>query len=94
MRRLVAAAMFVLLTVLAGGDPLLCPDGCNDDAPQQAGVPAPSHADCLACRNALSTAVPAFDLAPDGIVEETPPTVVAGTLFLEPASIDHPPRIG
>lgn len=94
MKRFVAAVMFVLLATLAGGDPLLCPDGCNDDAQQQAGAPSPSHADCLACRNALSTALPAFDLSPDGIVQTNDQRVPQATVYLEPASIDHPPRVG
>ena len=94
MQRLVAAAMLVLLAALACADPLVCPDGCNDDAQQQAGAPAPTHADCLACRNAISTAQPAFDLSPDGMAQANDQSVPPGTLYLEPASIDHPPRVG
>ena len=94
MQRLVAAAMLVLLAALACADPLVCPDGCNDDAQQQAGAPAPTHADCLACRNAISTAQPAFDLSPGGMAQANVQSVPPGTLYLEPASIDHPPRVG
>jgi hypothetical protein len=94
MRRLLAAFTVVVLTTLACSDPLFCPDGCTDEPAQQAGTaaPQPAHGDCLACRSALSTALPLFELIPGDRTDPgdraLPPRIPDST----PRSIDHPPR--
>jgi len=92
MRRRLAALMLVLLATLACSDPLLCPDGCTDEPRQQASAPATPHADCLACRHAISTALPAFDLTPGGFAEPSDQSLPQLTPDSIPLSIDHPPR--
>ena len=92
MRRLLAAFMLVVTSLAAGSDPLLCPDGCTDDSAQQASTPAPAHADCLACRNAISTALPKFDLTAGGFTEPRDYDLPQQIPDSSPLSIDHPPR--
>lgn len=92
MRRLLATLTVLIIATLACSDPLLCPDGCTDEPQQQAGATAPAHGDCLTCRNAISTALPTFDLTPGGLTEpsdrDLPQLIPDSTTF----SIDHPPR--
>jgi hypothetical protein len=92
MRRVLAAFTVIVLAILACSDPLLCPDGCTDEPTQQAGTPTPAHADCLACRNAISTALATFDLTPGRLTapsERDLPQLIPDST---PFSIDHPPR--
>jgi hypothetical protein len=92
MRRLLAASMLALIATLACGDPLFCPDGCSDGSLPQASTLSSAHGDCLACRNAMSTALPSCDLASDDVAElgghDTSRLMPDSTSF----SIDHPPR--
>ncbi len=92
MRRQLAACMLLVISLAAGSDPLLCPDGCTDESGQQTSRPAPAHADCLACRNAISTALPTFDLTPDGFTETGDQDLPQQIADPTPFSIDHPPR--
>jgi hypothetical protein len=91
-RRLVAAVLLVIFAVLASGDPLLCPDGCNDQASQRADTPLPAHADCLACRNAISPAVAIVQLSPEKVVQQTDGCSDARPVASSPPPLDHPPR--
>jgi hypothetical protein len=92
MRRVLAAFTVIVLATLASSDPLLCPDGCAEEPQQKASTPSPEHADCLACRNALSTALPTFDLTPGGLTEPRSHRLPALTPDWTPFPIDHPPR--
>ena len=85
--------MLVLLGTLACTDALLCPDGCNDEPQQHAGAPTSTGADCLTCRNAISTALPLFDLTPLGLAETTGPGLALRIPDSTSSSIDHPPRV-
>jgi hypothetical protein len=92
MRRVLATFTVIVLATLACSDPLLCPDGCTEEPQQQASTPSPGHVDCLACRNALSTALPTFDLTPGGLTEPSNHHLAQLTPDSMPFSIDHPPR--
>ena len=93
-RVLVAVATLVVMMFLVVADPVLCADGCHDDAVQGVSTSHESHdapSECLICLHALSVAISYDPLS--GTVSRnyastsTPPIPIpTGQMF------EHPPR--
>jgi hypothetical protein len=94
-RRLIAALTLVLVTVLHATDPVICPDGCTDDARQSHSATIPGHdapSSCLLCQSSMTAGpeilAPSVSLAK--IVSVPLPDI---RLPMNPARrIEHPPR--
>jgi hypothetical protein len=85
-RRFVAAFVLVLVAALAAVDPVLCPDGCSDNARPQPGA-------CLSCQHGILTTEP-HDPISTPIRIHAQPAPPHFRLTLPPShAIDHPPRL-
>jgi hypothetical protein len=79
-----------MVTGLALADPLICPDGCTDDAQHSSGA---SHAGaCLSCHHGIVTTEPQDPVgAPIGIASELKELILQSPIALV-RDIEHPPR--
>ena len=95
-RRLIAALILVLVTVLHATDPVICPDGCTDDARQSPSQTTPGHdppSTCHLCQSSMTAGpeplTPSIALAE--IVTVPLPDI---RLPMDSAHrIEHPPRV-
>jgi hypothetical protein len=87
--------LVVLIAGLATVDPLVCPDGCTDAAPQAfSSSSSLSHTSnpCLLCHNAVGwTPWPSLSLSTT-LVSATPDTGDGSLILPLLNRIEHPPR--
>ena len=84
--KLAAAFLVVLIASLAAVDPVLCPDGCTDDA-------QPTHPGaCLSCQNGIVT-TELQDPVSAPMRLKSQPELPSFHVTLPPSTgIEHPPR--
>jgi hypothetical protein len=94
-RRCIATFLLVLVAALVTVDPLVCPDGCTDAAPQTLSAPSQlSHTSniCLLCLKAVgSTSWPSFSVL-TRLLSPSPDTGGVRNILPLLKRIDHPPR--
>jgi len=93
-RRLVAAFVVVIFTMLSTGDAWSCPDGCQSAMSTTAADKCNSSGACLFCTGGVvSVAAPP---SPAPLLTELPAPVFSPALFstVDVSVPDHPPRRG
>jgi hypothetical protein len=88
--RLAASLLLTVFVSLTAADPLVCPDGCADDA-QHSGESSHPGA-CLSCQNGMASTEPLDPISAPAPIESHP-KAVAFRLTVPPShAIEHPPR--
>src|SRR5262245_49842563 len=84
--RFVAAFVLALIASLAAVDPVLCPDGCSDNAR------ALHPGACLSCQHGIITTELENPISTPIRISLHPETPVLRLMFTPSHAIDHPPR--